>query len=368
MKRYNVPLALAAVMLCLFIATVFSQWLAASVLLTLYSCAVNAPRGRLCAVTLSVPEILKEILAAFKLATPELFGPAGFAKDFKSNTAVLGDKVTGHISHVPLTADYDANNGGFKNGVQDATTLIEDVPVTLNQLAHVPVKISFLTGLATKGVDLYQGAIGNIAYALGKKVVDGVLAQAGAGYVSNQLLVPPQLATLDTFDGTIRSQCNAQKMAPSTRWAFISSELAGALGTDDRVRSALYYGQLNGDQGYRTWKNLGGFAWIKEYPDVTKAGVNIGGIVGDHRLACVSVRKLEDMESTAKSLKIREVMRFYPLTDEESGLELCGISFQEAGTGDVYLTVAILFGVGVGNQGGAPGSVTDNAGLLLKTA
>ena len=58
-------------------------------------------------------------------------------------------------------------------------------------------------------------------------------------------------------------------------------------------------------------------------------------------------------------------MKFYQLRDEDSGLELTGISWQEGGTGDVYVTAAILFGTHVGNGNGAPGSQTDNAGCLI---
>jgi hypothetical protein len=73
------------------------------------------------------------------------------------------------------------------------------------------------------------------------------------------------------------------------------------------------------------------------------------------------------LEYLAEQLKVPKVMSFDSVRDSESELELCGISWQEAGTGDVYLTVAILFGVGVGNQGGALGTVTDNAGCLILT-
>jgi len=73
------------------------------------------------------------------------------------------------------------------------------------------------------------------------------------------------------------------------------------------------------------------------------------------------------MTATARELGIPVLMEFYPVRDDESGLELCGIVWQESGVGDVFLSVAILFGVGVGNQGGAAGSITDNAGCLIRT-
>jgi hypothetical protein len=71
------------------------------------------------------------------------------------------------------------------------------------------------------------------------------------------------------------------------------------------------------------------------------------------------------MTDTAKALRVPRVMEFWPLTDAESGLELCGVGWQESGTGDVIVSAAILFGIGAGNQGTGAGAMTDNAGLKL---
>lgn len=315
-------------------------------------------------VTLSVNEIVGDILAAFKLETPELFGKNGFGQDFSSKTAVLGDKITAHIAHLPATSAYDKDNGGFRNGAQEVTNLIEDVPVTLNQLRTVNIKLSWLNGIATKGVPLYKAALANIGYALGKYVVDEVLFQCAAG-ISNSLPIVPVLTNLDTWDGTIRQQCNAQKMFGHSRWGFISSPMAQALGCDDRVRSKLFYDERCASEGFRRWVNLAGLSTLREYPDITLAGNQVAGILGDSRLAAVAVRKIENANNIAEELGVPKVMEFYPLRDSESGLEMTGVSWEEQGTGDIYLASAILFGVGCGNQGGAAGSMTDNAGLKL---
>src|ERR1035437_2465248 len=314
-------------------------------------------------VTLSVDEILSQILDAFKFETPELFGPGGFAQDFSSKTAAIGDRITAHIAKLPVVGDYDHANGGWKAPSQDVTTLIEDVPVTLDQLRCVTVSIPWLSGLATKGVDLSKAATANLGLAFGKDVVDQVLARCAAG-VSNSLPVAPSLTNLDSWDGTYRNQCNAQKMFPS-RFGFISTAMSQALGADDRTRSKLFYDERCASEGFRRWVNVAGFSSLREYPDVTLAGNNVAGIVGDSRLASVIVRRIEDMTDTARALGIPRVMDFHGLRDEESGLELCGISWQEGGTGDVFLSAAILFGITAGNQGGAAGSLTDAAGLKL---
>jgi hypothetical protein len=362
MKYFHLLLSLLALALVVVIGS--QSAVAAIVLWNAFACLLNSQSVRLCTVTLSVPEILSEILEAFKLETPELFGPAGFSQDFSSDTAALGDRITAHISHVPVTGAYDANNGGFKNASQDVTTLIEDVPVTLNQLRHVPVKVGYLTNLATKGLDLYKAACANIAFSLGKYVVDQILSTAASGYVSNQITLLPAFAGLDSLDGDLRNACNAAKMSQGNRFCFVNSTLAKAIGTDDRMRSKLFFNQRNAGEGFRVWNNVGGFEFVREYPDFP---INAAGLAGDKRLAVVSVRKIKNMATLARDLRVPVLMEFSNARDEASGLELTGITWQESGTGDTYFSVAILFGVGVGNQGGAAGTVTDNAGLLIKT-
>jgi hypothetical protein len=312
-------------------------------------------------VTLSVEELTRQLLDAFKLEVPEL---SSFTQDFSSKTAVLGDRITAKISHIPLTAAYDLTpRVGFYGGAQDVTTLIEDVSVTLNQLRHVPVKLAWLQGLTSK-VDLLKPALANMAHALGKYVLDQILFTAATGAVSNSFVLNPLLVSLESFEA-LRSQCNAQKIANTGRFCFLNGALAGALLQDDRVKSELFYGQKDGAAGFRRFKNIAGFSWLREYQDFPGGGINAAGLCGDKRLAVVSVRPIEDVSLNVEALGIPKVMGFYPVKDDESGLSMTGVSWQEAGTGDVYFSAAILFGIEVGNQGGVPGSCTDTAGLLI---
>lgn len=338
--------------------------IAAVMLMTITACFMNTPQARFCAVTLSVPELLMDVLDAFKLETPELFQPGGFGTDFSSKTAVLGDKITAKIAHVPLTGAYDAANGGFKNASQDVTTLIEDVPVTLDQFRVVTIKVGWLTQLASK-VALYQEAIRNYGYALGKYVVDIALSKVTAANFTGSVSTALANVTLDTFDGAIRDQMNAQKVANRGRYALVNTSLASKLGADDRVRSSLFYNQLNGDNGYRVWKNLAGFQWVREYPDLF-AGGNLVGFGGDSRAIAVATRR-PDFSNVAEELGVPKVMEFHQIQDEESGIFMTGASWQEAGTGDVYVSAGILFGIGAGAQGGAAHSITDDAGVRFIT-
>lgn len=355
--------AVALILAALFIAT--DNYVAALVCVCGVAVSLNRPQARLCAVTLSVPEILTDVMDAFRLETPELFQPGGFGTDFSSKTAVLGDAITAKIAHVPLTGAYDANNGGFKAASQAVTTLIEDVPVTLNQFRIVTVNISWLTQLASK-IQLYKEAIRNYGFALGKYIVDTALSGITAANFSNTVQVAPANVTLDTVDGSLRDQLNTQRASNRGRFAIVGTAFASKLGADDRVRSSLFYGSLNNDQGYRIWRNLGGFGWIREYPDMF-AGGNLLGYAGDARGIVVATRQL-DFSNAADQLGIPKVMEFYPMMDSESGISMTGAGWQEAGTGDVYVSCGVLFGTAAGKQGGAAGTITDNAGVRIISA
>jgi len=160
-------------------------------------------------------------------------------------------------------------------------------------------------------------------------------------------------------------QCNQQRMFASGRFCFVNTEIAAMLGHDDRTKSKLFYGQLQGGAGVRVWKDMAGFSWIREYPDFPLAYPQCVGVAGDGRLAGLCVRRIQESSSIARALGIPVKMDFHPIRDEASGLELMGICWQEQNTGDVYLTVAILYGFAIGNQLGPAGGMTDNAGCLL---
>ncbi|MDB6022925.1 MAG: p22 coat protein [Pedosphaera sp.] len=363
MKLFKAVLILLALMLSVVIGLTSHDIILPALLLVLVGGCMTLPKPRCCVgPTLSVPEILMDVMDAFKLETPSL---SLFSTDFSSKTAVLGDKITAHIDHVPVGANYDPTPGrGFYNGAQDVTTIIEDVPVLLNQFKHVPIKVGWLTQLSSK-LPLYKRAVANIGYALGKIVTDAALAQV-VGNFSNGSVISIPNTNLDTVE-FIRSALNTQKAASKGRFGVVSTPFATALQNDDRVKSNLFYGALNGDQGYRIFKSMGGFGTILEYPDFSLTGANNSGIFGDPRAIVIASRR-PDFSNVASELGIPQVMEFYPMEDTETGLFITGVAWQEVGTGDVYVSAAVLFGIGAGNQGGAAGTITDNAGYLLRSA
>lgn len=357
MKKLIAILSLLALVLAAFIFA--HNPVAGFVLLFVVGAMLNfSPRNR-CCVTLSVPELLQTVLASFKTQFMDL---VGCTTDFDSSTATLNSTVTGHISHLPTVGNYDAVLG-WAGGAANAEDLLEDVPIVLSKLKHVPVQIKLLTKLGSKQ-DLRPNP-DDIAFTLVKYVTDDIIGQALTN-ISNHTVIGVGGMWLDAFEG-LRSECNTQKLG-QPRYCILNTALAGALNADDRTLDARYYGGAQKEQeaeGLRRWADLAGFKRVWEYPDFPNG--SYGGLGFDQRLACLSVRAISDKKfNAAKMLGIQEIMAFDQVSDD-SGLSLTGVSWQQPGTGDVFVSIAILYGLFVGTNGGAALSGTDLAGLLIKT-
>jgi len=364
MKTFKSVFALVALLLALVMGAVTRDWVTALSVLILAAfthASYHAPRGAL-RITLSVPELSMLIFDAFKTLTPELFGEGGFALDVSSKTAVLGDTITSHIGAVPVPADYDQVTG-FENGIQDATNLAQDVPVTLQFFKHVPIRIKWLSQLSSK-IDLTRFVM-NQGYALRKLIIDTALAQVTAANFTHQYATDPANVSLDTVE-YLRGKLNGQKASPFGRFGIVNTKVAGALQADQRVGSSLFYNQLNGDNPIRHYKNLAGFRNIYEYPDFP-AGGNIQGYFGDQRGIVIASRGV-DFSNAADLLRVPKVVETVPMQDDESGMPFTAVGYQKYGTGDVTFSIGVLFGIGAGNQGGAADTKTDPAGVRFVSA
>ena len=82
----------------------------------------------------------------------------------------------------------------------------------------------------------------------------------------------------------------------------------------------------------------------------------------------IASRLPEDPSQLARSLGVPSISATDVVTDEETGLSLMGITWQDPGTFDLYYTVVIMYGAAAGKQGGSAGALTDYAGHRLITA
>lgn len=359
MKNLRVALFLFALMLAAALGAKVGPLPAVAVLFVAMA-LLSLPSARLC-VTLTTTEILQDTLDAFKAMVPML--KDGFSTDFSNARSRKGETIIAHISGLPTVQSYD-NTSGFDLNWTDADSLLTDVPVVLDQLKHVPVRIKYLTQLASRK-NLYQEAIKNYAYVLGKSIVDAALAKVVVANFTHKSVVTPTNYTYETLEN-VRTSLNDQDAAQFGRFGIVNSAVATALQIDQRIASRDYYSQLNGGSAYRTFKNVAGFANIWEYPDLPTAE-NLEAFYGDRR-AIVIASRLPDVNDAASTLGIPSIAKFETITDPETGLSLLGISWMKAGTFDTITTIAALYGVAAGAQGGAADSITDKAAYWHKSA
>jgi hypothetical protein len=205
-----------------------------------------------------------------------------------------------------------------------------------------------------------------VGYALGKSVVDTVLAKVVAANITHSVTETIANTSRDTLAKATK-QLNAQGALPQGRFGIVNSDFFNALDADSRIASDLFHGERRNGDAYGYIQNVSGFKSIWEYPSLPSTG-NISAFFADKRAVVVASRVPDMSQTVASQFGVPQIAAFETVSDADSGLTLLGIKWQKPGTFDIYMTVAILFGSAVGAQGGSANTITDKAGVLIKTA
>lgn len=315
--------------------------------------------------TLSTSKILELVMDAFKVRVPILMN--SFATDFSSEQAKLNQTVIARITKLPSAQDYHASTG-YKANAAESTALIEDVPVTINQHKHVPIKLDFLDAASTvESINLLDESTSNAGYVLGKSIVDYALGLVTSANFSESSAFPEANSDLDMLEN-VRTDLNSVGANTMGRFGIVNSGVMTALNSDARIASGDYFDQRIGGDSLGHLKNISGFGNIWEYPDMPANAENLTSLFGTKESLIVSTRLPNDIEKIAQSAGIPSIAKFDTLTDPDTGLTLLGIEWMEAGTFDLYCTVTVMYGAVAGSQGGSAGDKTDYAGHRVVTA
>lgn len=311
--------------------------------------------------TLSTAELIMDVIDAFKVRFPQL---GLFGTDFSNKSAKLDQQLIARIGSVPGVQDYDATTGYTANAA-NANGLTVDVPVTLDRHKHVPIKIDYLETLSTKR-DLYQETVGNMAYALGKEAFDHAMSLVLTTNFSQSSVFSLANSDKDMLTD-VNKDMNKIGAADTGRYGIVNSDVFETLDNDARISSGDYYGQRKDGSAYGHLSNVAGFANIFEYPSMPTNAQNLSAFFGDRRSLVMASRIPTDMEALATRLGVPKIAKMEPVSDPDSGLTFLAITYQQAGTFDLYTTLAWIYGISAGNQGGATGALTDYAGHRLTT-
>ena len=214
------------------------------------------------ALTLYEDELLATVLDKFKVQFPML---SSFTSSFSNGGVVLNQTVTARIRKAATVRDYDGTTGYAANAAA-TSTLLEDVPVTMNRHKHVPVVIDHIDQ-AGSTLNLMNEAAAEIAFDLGKEAVDYILTLCRGSNFSQSSEYTEANADLDATEN-IRGDLNAIGARQTGRFGIVNTAVALSLGTDSRVASGDYHGILNGSNAFRGFSNVSGFENIWEYPSL----------------------------------------------------------------------------------------------------
>jgi len=317
------------------------------------------------ALTLSTTQILELVLDAFKVRLPFLV--SAFATDLSSEKAKFNQTVNARIASLPTVQDYGASDG-YKNGATDAKSLLNDVPVTIDQHKHVPIKLDFLDEASTvKQINLLEEATMNCGYVLAKSIADYCLGLVLAANFSEASTFTVANSDLDML-ADVRVDMNGKGTNTLGRFGIVNSSVMSTLNGDSRIASGDYHGQRIGAEALGHLTGIEGFANIWEYPDMPDNSENLTSFFGTKESIILATRVPNDTAEVAKAAGIPQVASFETLTDPDTGLTLLGIKWIEQGTFDVYCTVAVMYGAVAGKQGGSAAALTDYAGHRVVTA
>lgn len=312
--------------------------------------------------TLTVTEILKDVIDAIRVRTRPLDYFTNGVMSAQEGGYRKGQMAICHVRKQPTLQDHSPQTG-YANGATEGNTLFEDVPITLGNHKHVPIKLSYLNMIADSKQE-YGQAIDDCAEVLGKGIVDDVLSDVLADNLS---LFETQSTDNSDFDmlTNVQNQMNESGAGSGGRFGIVNTKVAGTLQSDSRIASNEFYGQRNGARAYREFTNIAGFEGVVEYPDMPGNDENLTGFFGDPRTVIVASAMPSHNQALAKELGIPSQGRFFPITSPDSNINLLGIVWEQPGTFDLYLTVTALWGKSVGKQGAAAGAKTDFAGCRL---
>lgn len=240
-----------------------------------FACVAYRPGdGRIHAPTLTAQQLLLDVIGAFQKFVPAL---SYFGTQWTGAVLKLNKKYTAHIAVYGSASTFDRAQGGYKYGANTARNGLVDVDVITDAQPTYPLLWQHLDGIKDDK-SAYQKVMAGAGYTLGKACLDtGFFAKMTSRFFSQEAVKAVADCDYDWLQ-EITGQLNSRGVEPMGRVLFINTDVANVLAVDPRMISKDYAGQLLDGNGYRQWKNVGGFALIQEYPDLpTNNGTAITG-------------------------------------------------------------------------------------------
>lgn len=231
------------------------------------------------ATTLTVEEILRDVIDAFKIQFPII---QKMSTDFRPTSLKLEKTYDAHIVSLPSISEYDADNGGYRANATNVRDLIEDVPVTVDQHPKVSLKATHLNAIKDDKQE-YDKVIAGAGFVIGKNMMTNIVSKFNARTISQSSTFSTANSDYDAIEN-IRDDMNLIGAHPMGRNGIVNTAVAGSLQLDSRVLSSDYRGEMNGANAYRRFQNISGFEEVMEWPELPSnngSAVTVSGIEAD---------------------------------------------------------------------------------------
>lgn len=221
----------------------------------------SAMTGQLC-VTLTPTEILALQIKSFKKRVPLL---QMMGTDFTGMSLRYLQNAIARIRTLGSASTYSAASGGYKNGAQSGRGLLTDVPMILDQWVTYPILLEHINHIKD-AINDYTGIVGDGGYIIGKGVVDYTLGLVGSARFSQGSTIANADFDVDGLI-TVNAAMNTKTEA-NDRYLIVNSTVASVLAADQRLINSQWFGEKQGGEPIRVWRNAYGFREIREYVDL----------------------------------------------------------------------------------------------------
>ena len=226
----------------------------------------SLPQSQLCTLTLTVSELLADVISAFNTY---IFAINQTANNWTGRTLKYLKSYTGQIALTPTVGQYSGDANGWKGSVTNAARdLLVDVTVTVNNCPVCHLNWTHLNQIKDDK-NAYAEVISNAAKALASNFMQTVATGFNTqnfSYSTTTAAADFDFDVLNAATGTLTTQ----GMATTGRVLLVNTDCASAISGDTaRIGTSLLYGQLNQtDNALRMWRGVAGFSMILEWPEL----------------------------------------------------------------------------------------------------
>lgn len=256
------------------------------------------------------------------------------ATDFSSSSVKFNQDIVTHIVTPTVAHDFDPATGY----VPDDQAQV-DVTVKIDKHAYAGYAITDVER-STSEIDLNQRYADKVAYALGRKVCDDLMALIVAANFSNETEVAQASFGRDSVVD-IGTKLNKRFIPDMGRFMFVNSDYYNALQKDEALYKAYITPAASNVVVSGMLPDVNGFAVI-EYSALPENAENLVGFAGI-REGLIMAARVPDVPQNTGDTVIRVV------TDPRTGLSVQVRDRYDGRLGKQEVSFTLMYGFATGN-------------------